>query len=90
VTFSLQQFGDFYLDFAANISLSKTSCAAGALPAVPADTVAIAAANNQVNSAITLLDGSSQNTIDPAEQVVRQFDYVGYIGWDGKLKNAGE
>lgn len=58
VIFSLPQFGDFFLDMALNVSLSTASCAAGVLPAVPADSAVILAANNQVNAQITLLDGS--------------------------------
>lgn len=88
--FSLPQFGDFFLDMALNVSLSTASCAAGILPAVPADSAVIAAANNQVNASITLLDGSVQSAIDPSAQVLRQFDYLGYIKNDGKLMNAAE
>jgi len=75
---------------ALNINVSKASCAAGTLGALPADSAVIAAANNQVNASITLLDGSLQYAIDPAEEVLRQFDYLGYIRHDGKLLNAQE
>jgi len=36
------------------------------------------------------LDGSLQYAIDPTEEVLRQFDYLGYIKHDGKLMNAAE
>jgi len=75
---------------ALNISLSTASAAAGVLPAVPADTAVIAAANNQVDSTITLLDGTVLHAIDADAKVVRQFDFLGMFGPDGKLKNAGE
>lgn len=75
---------------ALNISLSTASAAAGVLPAVPADTAVIAAANNQVDNTMTLLDGTVLHTIDPEAKVVRQFDYLGYFRPDGKLLNAGE
>jgi hypothetical protein len=52
---------------ALNINVSKASCAAGVLSAVPADSDVIDDANNQVDATITLLDGSVQHAIDPAE-----------------------
>jgi len=67
VTFGLPQFGDFFLDMALNINVSKASCASGVLQAVPADSAVIDDANNQVDATITLLDGSVQHAIDPAE-----------------------
>ena len=90
VIFSLPQFGDFFLDMGLNLNLSKASAAAGVLPALPADSAVITAANNQVNATITLLDGSVQEAIDADAEVLRQFDYLGYIKHDGKVLNAGE
>lgn len=86
----MTQFGDFFTDMVLNLTVSQASCAPGVLGAVPADSAVIAAANNQVNATMTLMDGSVLNAIDPAAEVVRQFDYIGYIKYDGKLLNAQE
>ncbi len=75
---------------ALNISLTQASAAEGVLPAVPADSAVIAAANNQVDATMTLLDGTVLHAIDPEAKVVRQFDYLGMFRPDGKLMNAGE
>jgi hypothetical protein len=75
---------------ALNINLSSASAASGVLPAVPADTDPIAAANNQVDNTMTLLDGSVLHAIDSDAKVVREFEYLGYFRPDGKLLNAGE
>ena len=88
VIFSLPQFGDFFLDMGLNLSLSTASAAAGTLPALPDDSALIDDANNQVDATITLLDGSVQHAIDPTAEVLRQFEYLGYIKHDGKLLNA--
>lgn len=86
----MPQFGDFFLDMALNLNLSTASCASGVLSALPDDSAVIAAANNQVDATITLLDGSVQHAIDSSAQVLRQFEYLGYIKHDGKLLNAQE
>ncbi len=90
VIFSLPQFGDFFLDMALNINLSKASAAAGTLGALPDDSDVIVNQNNQVDATITLLDGSVQHAIDASAEVLRQFEYLGYIKHDGKLLNAQE
>ena len=46
VTFSIPQYGDFFSDMALNITVGQASASAGALPAVPADSAVIVAANN--------------------------------------------
>jgi len=90
VIFSLPQFGDFIADMVLNMTLSSSSCVAGTLPALPDDPADIAAAVNQVNGSATLIDGSVLSQIDPAAKVVRNFEYLGYMRYDGKVLNAGE
>ncbi len=88
--FSISQFGDFIADMVLNITLSASSCVAGALPALPADPADIVAAINQVNGTATLIDGTVLNQIDPAAQIVRNFEYLGYMRYDGKVLEAQE
>jgi len=90
VIFSLPQFGDFFADMALNIQLSSASAAPAALPVLPANPAAIVAANNQVDGTATLLDGSVLHQIDPAAQMIRTFEYLGYIKYDGTLADAGD
>ena len=90
VIFSISQFGDFIADMVLNITLSSSSCVAGALPALPADPADITAAINQVNGTATLIDGTVLNQIDPAAQIVRNFEYLGYMRYDGKVLEAQE
>lgn len=73
-----------------NVNLSTTSCVAAPLPAVPSDPVDIAAAVNQVNGKATLIDQTVLNQIDVDGKIVRDFEYLGYMRYDGKLLNAGE
>lgn len=72
-----------------NLTLSQTSCVAGVLPALPADPADITAAINQVNGTATLIDGTVLNQIDPSAKIVRNFEYLGYMRYDGKVLNAG-
>ena len=90
VIFSIPQFGDFLADMVLNLTLSPASCVAGVLPAVPADPADITAATNQVNGTATLIDGTVLNQIDPVAKVVRNFEYLGYMRYDGRVLNAGE
>jgi len=90
VIFSIPHFGDFLADMVLNLTLSPASCVAGALPALPADPADITAATNQVNGTATLIDGTVLNQIDPAAKIVRNFEYLGYMRYDGKVLNAGE
>lgn len=75
---------------ALNIQLSSASAAPAALPVLPANPAAIVAANNQVDGTATLLDGSVLHQIDPAAQMIRTFEYLGYIKYDGTLADAGD
>lgn len=90
VIFSLPQFGDFFSDMALNVVLSQTSAAAASVPAVPADPAPIAAANNQVNEYATLLDGNKLYQVDSVKSVIRSFEYLGHIKYDGTLVEEGE
>lgn len=73
---------------ALNVTIGAASAAAAPLPAVPADPAVIVAANNQVNSFVTLLDGSRLYQIDTAAEVLRSFEHLGYIRYDGVLLTA--
>jgi hypothetical protein len=53
-----------FLDMALHFVFSTASAAQGALPDMPADSAVIAAANNQVDATMTLLDGSVLHAID--------------------------
>lgn len=75
---------------ALNVVLSSASANAAPVPAVPANPANIANANSQVNGSATLLDGTKLQQIDPVKQVVRNFEYLGNIKYDGTLVNAGE
>ena len=48
------------------------------------------AATNQVDGTATLIDGTVLHQIDPTAQVVRNFEYLGYMRYDGKVLEAQE
>jgi hypothetical protein len=75
---------------ALNIVLSSTSATAAEVPAVPADPAVIVAANNQVNAYATLLDGTKLYQVDSTKSVIRSFEYLGNIKYDGTLVEEGE